>query len=119
MIFGRIDMILNWAESTKNQQAIKELAPLKEKSPNKHDDDFKILEKWMSRAYGGWHRNLDRLKINQAVEYEDLFPKWLVDQKKIEAIMLESLLNINLEDRIQEIKVPLLCIAGKEDVDVP
>jgi len=119
MIFGRIDMILKWAESTNNQKAIKELTPLKDRSPHEHAADFKILGKWMSRAHGGWHRNLDRARINQAVEYEDLLPKWLDEQQQIEDIMQETLLQINLEDRIQEIKVPLLCIVGKEDVDVP
>ena len=119
MILGRIDMILKWAESTNNKQAIKELIPLKEKSPYKDVDDFKVLAKWITRAYGGWHRNVDRTRINKVIEYEDLLPKWLSEQKKIESIMLEHLLQINLEDRIQELKIPLLCITGKEDVDVP
>jgi len=117
--YGRIDMIIQWASATNNQQALDELSLLKDKPLNELKEDSKVLKKWMSKAYGGWHRNLDINRVNKAIDYEDNFPDWLKEQKHIESILIDEILNINLTDSIDGIFTPLLCIAGKEDTDAP
>ena len=82
-------------------------------------EDSNVLTKWMSQAYGGWHRNLDINRVNKAIDYEENFPEWLNDQKHIESILIDEIMTINLTDSIDEISTPLLCIAGKEDTDAP
>jgi len=119
MTFGRIDMMLQWASATNNQQAIDELNALRKKSVTMLKDEKTSLQKWMSQAYGGWHRNLDMNKVNKVIDYEDDIPAWLDEQKHIEALLIDEILNIDLTDSIRKLDIPLLCMAGKEDTDVP
>jgi pimeloyl-ACP methyl ester carboxylesterase len=119
MIHGRVDMVLEWARETGNQEAIRALSPLKTKSVFEHAEDFRVLGEWTPRAYGGWARNLSREKVNAAVDYEESIPVWLRERRHIETLMLEEVLHLDLRDDIRKIDIPLLCLAGKEDVDVP
>jgi pimeloyl-ACP methyl ester carboxylesterase len=119
MIYGRVDMILEWARDTGNQEAIQDLSPLADKSVLDHAEDFKILAKWSRRAYGGWARKLSRDRIDASVDYEDLIPVWLKEQEHIEQILLMELLRLDLRSTIEKIDIPLLCIVGKDDVDTP
>lgn len=119
MLGGRIEMILQWAKNTNNQQAVNEIKALHDKPISLSKDDSEILVKWMSKAYGGWHRNLNMTKVNDAIDYEENIPAWLKEQKHIESILIEEILSINLTDSISNLHTPLLCIAGKEDTDVP
>jgi pimeloyl-ACP methyl ester carboxylesterase len=119
MVSGRIEMILQWANNTNNQQAINELNTLRDKPVSLSKDDSEILAKWMSKANGGWHRNLNMTKVNDAIDYEENIPDWLKEQKHIESILIEEILSINLTDSISNLHTPLLCITGKEDTDVP
>jgi len=119
MINARIEMILQWAKNTNNQQAINELKTLQGIPGDLSKNESEILVKWMSQANGGWHRNLDMTKVNNAINYEANIPGWLKEQKNIEAILIEEILSIKLTDSICSLYTPLLCIAGKEDTDVP
>lgn len=119
MTYGRIDMMLQWASGINNRQAIDELNALKNKPVSMLPDDAATLQKWMSRAYGGWHRNLDMNKVNRVIDYEEDIPAWLNEQKHIESLLIDEILNINLTDSIRKLDIPLLCMAGKEDTDVP
>ena len=119
MINGRIEMILQWALNTNNQQAIEELKVLQNNSMNLSEEESVVLVNWMSKANGGWHRNLEFKKVNDAVNYEDKFPEWLEEQKHIESLLKDEILNINLTDSIKKINTPLLCLTGKEDTSVP
>lgn len=119
MVNARIEMILQWAKNTNNQQAVNELITLHDKPVSLSKDDSEILLKWMSKAYGGWHRNLNMTKVNDAIDYEENIPIWLKEQKHIESILIEEILSINLTDSINGMRIPLLCLAGKEDTDVP
>jgi proline iminopeptidase len=119
MTHGRVEMILQWARETGNEEAIRDLSPLKDKSVFEHTDDFKILAKWSPKAYGGWARNLSRERIDDAIDYEKEIPAWLGEQKQIEELMLMDLLRLDLSDAIEKIHTPLLCIVGKDDVNVP
>ena len=119
MVNARIEMILQWAKNTNNQQAVNELKTLQDKPVSLSKDDSEILVKWMSKAYGGWHRNLNMTKVNDAIDYEEDISTWLKEQKHIESILIEEILSINLTDSIRSLHTPLLCLAGKEDTDVP
>jgi pimeloyl-ACP methyl ester carboxylesterase len=119
MLDGRIEMILQWAKNTNNQQAVNEIKALRDKPISLSKDDSEILVKWMSKAYGGWHRNLNMTKVNDAIDFEENIPAWLKEQKHIESILIEEILSINLADSISNLHTPLLCLAGKEDTDVP
>lgn len=119
MTYGRIDMMLQWASSTNNQVAMDELSLLNGKPFKEIIEDAKVMTKWMSKAYGGWHRNLNINRVNEAVDYEENFPDWLNDQKNIELLLIDEILDINLTDSISRIFTPMLCIAGKEDTDAP
>jgi len=119
MLNGRIEMILQWAKNTNNQQAVNEIKTLHDKPISLSKDDSEILVKWMSKAYGGWNRNLNMTKVNDAIDYEENIPAWLKEQKHIESILIEEILSINLTDSISNLHTPLLCLAGKEDTDVP
>ncbi|WP_340114198.1 alpha/beta hydrolase [Maribellus mangrovi] len=119
MLKGRIEMILQWALNTNNQQAIDELKVLQNNSLNLSEEESAILVKWMSKANGGWNRNLEFKKINDAVNYENKFPEWLKEQKHIESLLKDEILNIDLTDSIKNIYTPLLCLTGKEDTSVP
>jgi pimeloyl-ACP methyl ester carboxylesterase len=118
-IHGRVAMILQWAQETGNDEAIRDLSPLKDKSVLDDFEAFKILAQWSPVAYGGWARNLSRKRIDAAVDYEDSFPVWLSEQKHIEELLLTELLQLDLRDEIQQIGIPSLCIVGREDVDTP
>jgi pimeloyl-ACP methyl ester carboxylesterase len=119
MTYGRIDMMLQWASGINNRQAIDELNALKNKPVSMLPDDAATLQKWMSRAYGGWHRNLDMNKVNRVIDYEEDIPAWLNEQKHVESLLINEILNITLTDSIRKLDIPLLCMAGKEDTDVP
>ena len=118
-IHGRVAMILQWAQETGNDEAIRDLSPLKGKSVLDDFEAFKILAQWSPVAHGGWARNLSRKRIDAAVDYEDSFPVWLSEQKHIEELLLTELLQLDLRDEIQQIGIPSLCIVGREDVDTP
>ena len=119
MMTGRVEMLLRWAYRNKNQEAIEDLEKLQNKSLFELKDDSNLLKKWMAQANGGWHRNLDLSRVNEAIDYEDKIHDWLKEQERIETLLNDEILNINLEDSIQYLNTPLLCIAGKEDTDVP
>jgi pimeloyl-ACP methyl ester carboxylesterase len=119
MMYGRVERILQWARETGNEEAIRELSPLKDKSLFEHPDEFEVLAKWSPKAYGGWARNLSRARIDAAVDYEKKIPGWLGEQKHIEELMLMDLLRLDLTGTIDAIRTPLLCIVGQDDVDVP
>jgi len=119
MMKGRIDMTLKWAEETNNSTAIEELSSLSDTSIYDNPENFMTLSKWTSNAYGGWGKNLSQKKINKAIDYEDQFPQWLQESENIGDLMYREILNIDLKDEISEIEIPLLCITGKYDVDVP
>lgn len=119
MIHGRVEMILQWARETENNEAIRDLSPLRDKSVLDDPEAFEILAQWTPLAYGGWARNLSRERVDAAVDYEDSFPVWLSEQKHIEELMLMDLLELDLRDEIEKINIPSLCIVGREDVDVP
>ena len=119
MTYGRIDMMLEWASNTNNQLAIDELKPLKDKSISMLKDETATLQKWMSEAYGGWHRNLDINMVNKVIDYEEHIPEWLNEQRHIESILIDEITDINLTDSVNKLNTPLLCMAGKEDTDVP
>ena len=88
MMYGRVERILQWARETGNEEAIRELSPLKEKSVFEHPDQFEVLAKWSPKAYGGWARKLSRERIDGAIDYEKKIPGWLAEQKHIEELML-------------------------------
>ena len=119
MIYGRIDMMIQWASATNNQQALNELRLLKDKPFEEIKDHSEVLIRWMSKAYGGWQRNLDINRVNKAIDYEENIADWLSDQKHIESLLFDEISNINLTDSISRIFTPLLCVAGKEDTDAP
>ena len=119
MLNGRIEMILQWAINTNNQQAVNEIKTLPDKPISLSKDESAILVKWMSKANGGWHRNLNMKKVNDVIDYEENIPAWLKEQKHIESILIEEILSINLTDSIKNLYTPLLCIAGKDDTDMP
>jgi pimeloyl-ACP methyl ester carboxylesterase len=119
VIHSRVEMILQWARETGNQEAIQDLSPLKDMSVLDHAEDFKILAKWSPRAYGGWARNLSRKRIDAAIDYEESIPVWLKEQNHIEELLLMELLHLDLRSEIEKIDIPLLCIVGKDDVDTP
>ncbi|MDX2442187.1 MAG: alpha/beta hydrolase, partial [Bacteroidales bacterium] len=115
----RVNMMLIWAKETNNKEAIEELNGLQDKSLNDIEEKSEILEKWMTRAYGGWSRNLSINRIDDAVDYEDRFPLWLNEQKHIEELMIPELLGVNLMGSINSLSTPLLSIAGAEDTSTP
>ena len=115
----RINMMLIWAKDTNNAEAIEELNDLQDKSLSDIEEKSEILEKWMTRAYGGWSRNLSVKRIDAAVDYEDRFPLWLKEQKHIEELMIQELLGVNLMSSIHSLSIPLLSIAGAEDTSTP
>jgi len=119
MLKGRIEMIQQWAINTNNQQAIDELKNLQNKSIYLSEEESAVLVRWMSKANGGWHRNLNMKKVNDAIDYEENIPIWLKEQKHIESNLIEEILSINLTDSVKNLRTPLLCLAGKEDTDVP
>jgi len=119
MTHGRVEMILQWARETGNDEAIRDLSPLKNKSVLDEFDEFKVLGKWSPVAYGGWARNLSKERVDSAVDYEESIPAWLSEQKHIEELLLAEVLRLDLRDKIEKIDVPLLCIVAREDVDVP
>jgi pimeloyl-ACP methyl ester carboxylesterase len=119
MLRERLEMTLRWAEETGNSEAITDLSPLKGKAPADHPGEFEILGKWTSRAYGGWARNLSRERINAAIDYEESLSEWLGEQKYVEELLRDELLKIDLSQDLRKIDVPLLCIVGRQDVDVP
>lgn len=115
----RVNMMLIWAKEINNKEAIEELSGLQDKSLDDIEEKSEILEKWMTRAYGGWSRNLSIKRIDDAVDYEDRFPLWLNEQKHIEELMIPELLGINLMGSINSLSTPLLSIAGAEDTSTP
>lgn len=115
----RINMMLIWAKDTNNAEAIEELSDLQDKSLSDIEKKSEILEKWMTRAYGGWSRNLSVKRIDTAVDYEDRFPLWLKEQKHIEELLIDEILGINLINDVKNIAIPMLCIAGIEDTSIP
>jgi len=119
MVHGRVAMILEWAKETGNDEAVRDLSPLGDKSVPEDKEAFRILEKWSPQAYGGWARHLSRARIDAAVDYEASFPEWLSEQRHIEELLLAEVLQLDLRDEIGRIDIPLLCIVGKDDVDVP
>lgn len=119
MTYRSIEMLLDWAEETENQEARDEILPLEYISFKENPEDFEIMGKWLRRAYGGWHRNMSTEKVYSVIDYESNFPAWFNEQKKYEKILRPEILQINLSDSLLQLKTPLLCIAGKEDVDVP
>ncbi len=119
MTYRRIDMLLDWAEETENQEAIDQIQPLEYISFDESPEDFEIMGKWLRKAYGGWHRNLSTEKVYSVIDYEDKIPAWLNENKKYEKILRPEILQLNLSDSLFKLKTPLLCIAGEEDVDVP
>jgi pimeloyl-ACP methyl ester carboxylesterase len=119
MITGRMDMILEWARATDNEDIIAGITRLQDKSIQDDPWEFRVLEHWMTQAYGGWHRNLDIHRINQAIDYEDHFPEWLKDQKHIEDLMIPEILGMDLTSELETLSTPLLSIAGRHDSSVP
>lgn len=119
MIYGRIDMMMQWASETDNQLALDELGILKTGFSEEIPGNSEVLKKWMTRAYGGWHRNLDMKRVNMTIDYEENLSEWLEDQKHIESLLLEEILKINLSGAVHRLFTPLLCIAGKEDTNSP
>lgn len=119
MVHGRVAMILEWARETGSEEAIRDLSPLEDKSVAEDSEAFRILEKWSPQAYGGWARHLSRARINAAVDYEASLPSWLSERRHIEELLLAEVLQLDLRDEIGKIDIPLLCIVGKDDVDVP
>jgi len=119
MIHGRVEMILQWARETGNNEAIRDLSPLRDKSVLDDPEAFEILAEWTPLAYGGWARNLSGNRVDAAVDYEDSIPVWLPEQKHIEELLLTEVLHLDLRDELTKIDIPLLCIVGGEDVDVP
>jgi pimeloyl-ACP methyl ester carboxylesterase len=119
MTRGRVAMILQWARDTGNDEAIRDLSPLEDRSVLDDLEEFRILERWSPLAYGGWARNLSRARVEAAVDYEDSFSVWLSEQEHIEELLLMELLRLDLRDEIEKINIPSLCIVGREDVDVP
>lgn len=119
MIHGRVAMILQWARKTGNDEAVRALSPLEDKSLPEDFEAFRILEEWSSRAYGGWARNLSKTRIDAAIDYEELLPVWLSEQRHVEELLLPELLRLDLRDKLERIDIPLLCIVGRDDVDVP
>lgn len=116
---GRAAMILEWAMKTGNDEAIRDLTPLQEARLPEDAAAFRVLEKWSPRAYGGWARNLSRERVDAAIDYEASLPLWLPEQRRIEELLLPELLQLDLRDEIGRIGIPMLCIVGKDDVDVP
>jgi pimeloyl-ACP methyl ester carboxylesterase len=119
MVRERLAMTLRWAEETGAEEAMRDLLPLKGKAPGDSPEEFEILGKWSARAYGGWARNMSRRRIDEAIDFEESLPQWLGEQKHIEELLGDELLAIDLSDDLGSINVPLLCITGRDDVDVP
>jgi len=119
MINARMDMILEWARKIENQDIITGITRLQGKSILQEPGEFRILEQWMSQAYGGWHRNLDMQRINQAIDYEDQIPAWLTEQRHIEDLMITEILGMDLTRDLEILTTPLLSIAGRNDSSIP
>jgi pimeloyl-ACP methyl ester carboxylesterase len=119
MVRGRVEMVLEWAAQTGVEEAIADLEPLRAKSPIDDAEAFEVLARWTARAYGGWARNLSRERIDAAVDYEKSIPGWLAEQRHVDRLMRDEVLGLDLSDSIESIRVPLLCIVGRHDVDVP
>ena len=119
MVRGRVERTLRWARETGNAEAIADLTPLRTRDPIEDAAEFEILARWTARAHGGWARNLSRDRIAAAVDYEGSISTWLEEQKPVEDLLLQEVLRLDLSEAIRSIRNPLLCIAGREDVDVP
>lgn len=119
LLSDRIKVLLQWASENNIQEAVEELGRLKNKSPEAVRNESEILKKWMTKAYGGWHRNLDITKVNGAIDYENKISEWMKEQKQIEDAMIEDILRIDLRDSVRQITIPLLCIAGQYDTNAP
>ena len=82
-------------------------------------DDFEVLAKWTTRAHGGWGRNLSRKRLVAVIDHEKSMPARLEEQKRIEGLLRGEVLRLDLRETIRRIRTPLLCIVGRDDVDVP
>ncbi len=116
---ARYEMTLQWAEETGNKDAISELSGLKVSEVDDHLDNFRVMSKWSAVAYGGMMRKVSPQRINEATEDGHMIGKWLQESKPIGELMFDELMSISLIDKVGESHVPLLVIAGKDDVDSP
>jgi pimeloyl-ACP methyl ester carboxylesterase len=116
---SRYDMTLKWARETDNDEAIRELSELNMSKVSDNLENFGIMSKWSSVAYGGMMRNISPKRINEATDDEHLIGRWLKESRPIGDIMFKELMNINLVKKVEKLHTPLLVIAGKDDVDSP
>jgi pimeloyl-ACP methyl ester carboxylesterase len=116
---ARYKRTLKWAEETGNKDALSELSGLKVSEVDDDLESFGVMSKWSSVAYGGMMREVSPQRINEAIEDEHLIGKWLEESRPVGELMFDELMNISLGGKVGQLHVPLLVVAGKDDVDSP
>ncbi|UCF06566.1 MAG: alpha/beta hydrolase [bacterium] len=119
IMISRYEMTLQWAKETDNKEAIKELSDINILEVSESKNVFEVMSKWSSEAYGGMMRSISRKRIDDAIDDEHLIIKWLNESKIVGDIMFETLMNIDITEKVKNLQTPLLVIAGEYDVDSP
>jgi pimeloyl-ACP methyl ester carboxylesterase len=109
---------LNWATSTANSDAIKELKALGP-PPFKDFSGQITLSTWASSANGGLDAHLSEAKLISREPFTSLKPEWQDTQIRISKAMYETVEQLNMEPRLKTQRAPLLMIVGAKDAVVP
>jgi len=109
---------MKWAKSEQNEAAIKELSE-KANPPINTFEKLMIKSKWASQANGGIAKNLSVGKILEESGYKEFDKEWQLTTLRVAKTMFDSLNKIDIEDDINQITVPILFMAGKNDTNVP
>lgn len=113
-----LNYTLEWAKSTQKQEAILELSEQVKPPINTFDKQL-VKSKWASQAYGGIAKNFSIEKIINDSDYKEIKIEWQVKTLDVAKAMFDSLNTINIENHINEVNVPILFMAGKNDANVP
>lgn len=107
---------LKWAKGENNANALNDLT---EKAlPPFNFDKLLVKNMWAGQAGGKIDKNFSFERITTETEFKEFKREWQITQMNVIRTMFNELTNTNLEGRLNEIKIPVLFIAGKNDTYV-
>lgn len=106
---------VEWAKRTGNAKALGELTALSH--PFNTPEHFGVILTWADQA-GGTARDWDMDAYLKSQHVDSDFPHWRSQQEQVMGPLIPEMLNLNLSEAMQNLRVPVLFVCGGLDTIV-